>query len=316
MTAPRRFVGLQEASAYFAGLRIKEVSTRDRITRVNKAGWNVNGSRFGTAHWNMVRIWNAEKVEAKFSYVLGGRSPFYGEIFDIQWSPSDSETIAVLGPDRRIRWFDIRNNKEIWQVAEETNLKWGSYAWSGAYFVAAGDDRIVRVYDMQKRQKMMEYQSTKPSRCGIFSNDGSHLVLGSGSDVEILAFPDLTAFQTIKRSSGDCLQLGFDPHGKYLAVAAEDSYVTLFDTTDWCCTKTLGGRDFGICSMSLSHDGCFTAVTRDDSRVDVYHVESGESVYHNAVKRGNLATVAFHPSRQTLLYGLDEGVKVQGIFGS
>ncbi|AOW05932.1 WD40-repeat-containing domain protein [Yarrowia lipolytica] len=99
-----------------------------------------------------------------------------------------------------------------------------------------------------------------------------------------------------------------DPQGRYIAVGGNEGIVSLWDTKELVCVKTLSKHDQPVVSLDFSHDGDYIAVGYDnnDIPVDIVHVDTGKFVH--AVSRPRwtgLPVVAWSPVKYNLAFSGD-----------
>lgn len=97
-----------------------------------------------------------------------------------------------------------------------------------------------------------------------------------------------------------------------MATGGSDSIISLWDTTDWICQRTLIDMTGPVRSISFSHDGCYIVGGSDEGTgLDIAHTETGEYL-HSVKTSGPCSVVAWHPSKYALAYS-DAGVlKING----
>ncbi|KAG5365792.1 WD repeat-containing protein [Yarrowia sp. B02] len=111
-----------------------------------------------------------------------------------------------------------------------------------------------------------------------------------------------------------------DPQGRYIAVGGNEGIVSLWDTKELVCVKTLSKHDQRVVSLDFSHDGDYIAVGYDNTEVpvDIVHVDSGEFVH--AVSRprwSGVPHVAWSPVKFNLAFTEDAtGLNVITVGGS
>lgn len=103
------------------------------------------------------------------------------------------------------------------------------------------------------------------------------------------------------------------PSGEYLAVGGGDALVSLWDTQEWICVRTLDLVEGPVKSVDFSFDGSYVvAGAEEDKKLQIAHVETGEYVY-NIDLPNPAAQVAWHPCRYVLAYSADsQGLKIIG----
>ena len=75
------------------------------------------------------------------------------------------------------------------------------------------------------------------------------------------------------------------PTGRYLAIGGSDALISLWDTTDWVCKRTVSSVGGGaVRGVSWSWDGRFIVGACDEAGcggtgLEIFHAETGDSVY-------------------------------------
>lgn len=89
------------------------------------------------------------------------------------------------------------------------------------------------------------------------------LTTGQGH-VVVRDWPSLEHSQTIEAHSSGAFCLELDPRGSSLAVGGSDAVVSIWDTDDWFCQKTLRSMETPIRSLSYSFDGAYICAGSDE----------------------------------------------------
>jgi THO complex subunit 3 len=156
-------------------------------------------------------------------------------------------------------------------------------------------------------------QNVQTNQC-VFDWAGKHLFLTNGDGcVKILRYPSFESVLTLNAHTSSCYTLSMSPSGEYLAVGGGDALVSLWDTQEWICVRTLELVDGPVKSVDFSFDGSYVvAGAEDEKRLQIAHVESGEMIYTTELPNP-AAQVAWHPSRYVLAYSADsQGLKIVG----
>lgn len=125
---------------------------------------------------------------------------------------------------------------------------------------------------------------------------------------------------TLNAHTSRALSCAQSPNGSYFAVGGGDALITLWDTYDWVCKRTISNPTSAIHSLSFSFDGTFICGGYGPEKdatpgLEIVHVETGETVYKFEKTRPSV--VAWHPLRYWLAYTGDPGgLKVVGIGSS
>lgn len=161
-----------------------------------------------------------------------------------------------------------------------------------------------------------------------------HLFATTGEGtVKIMSYPSFDILHTLHAHTSACLSIALAPTGRYLAVGGSDALISLWDTTDWICRRTVSSNNGGsVRGVSWSFDGRFLCGACDEpgcggNGLEIFHAETGESVYTVPVggnSNTGIPAVAWHPSRYWLAYstandgpgsGGTGGLKIVGAAG-
>lgn len=142
------------------------------------------------------------------------------------------------------------------------------------------------------------------------------LTTGDGT-VKVVSYPDFTIQQTLHAHTAACLSVALSPTARHLAVGGGDALISLWDTSDWVCKRTVSSANGGaVRSLSWSWDGRFIVGACDEADsgpgLEIFHAETGDSVYTISTTTGSMGgglglgvpAVAWHPSRYCLAYSV------------
>ena len=138
------------------------------------------------------------------------------------------------------------------------------------------------------------------------------LTHGDGT-VKILDYPPFTTLHTLSAHTSACTSLAYSPSGKYLAVGGSDALISLWDTTDWVCKRTVSNPSSGgVRGLSWSWDGRFLVGASEEvssgggggigNGFEIYHAETGDVVHTIATGSSSIPAVEWHPNRYWLAY--------------
>jgi THO complex subunit 3 len=114
--------------------------------------------------------------------------------------------------------------------------------------------------------------------------------------------------------TSSCTSVAYSPNGKYLAVGGSDALISLWDTTDWVCRRTLSNPTFGsVKGLTWSWDGRFIVSASEDvssgdgagmgsGGLEIYHAETGDVVYTVPTGTSGIPAVEWHPNRYWLAH--------------
>lgn len=112
------------------------------------------------------------------------------------------------------------------------------------------------------------------------------------------------------------------PTGDHLAVGASDALITLWDTTDFICVRSLAAMTGPVKSLSFSFDGSYIVGGSDEGNaLEIASVESGDYIYKHETGSPSSAghpCVAWAPKSYMLAYSGEgpQALRIVGGLGS
>ena len=113
---PRKLISRDRAPSFFSSLKTKEYREhRNAKDSIRSIAWNNHGNRIACGLIDrLVRVWNPEKPEIRYTTELKGHS---GAVEKIQWDPTHSDRLASASTDGTVRFWDYRS--ECWGYGQE-----------------------------------------------------------------------------------------------------------------------------------------------------------------------------------------------------
>ncbi|PLB46751.1 WD repeat-containing protein [Aspergillus steynii IBT 23096] len=351
MAPPRRNLLPKDRFAYsFGGLKTQSyhdpLSRAPGSHTIRTIAWNPTGQLIATGSANRtLRIWNPERAQAKYSTDLRGHA---AGIEKVLFNPVRDSELASCSTDGTVRIWDVRSKSCVSQLdvgGEAFTMSWS--ADGSVMMVGRKDDTLVpisiespstpTILDGAPTTTTSNAASLKtpgiPSiyktldshpqsvqtNATTFSNHISsptspdlHLFATTGEGtVKVFSYPSFNVMHTLNAHTSACLAIALAPTGRYLAVGGSDALISLWDTTDWICRRTVSSNNGGaIRGVSWSFDGRFICGACDEANhggngIEIFHAETGESVYTVPTGGGansGIPAVAWHPSRYWLAY--------------
>lgn len=127
----------------------------------------------------------------------------------------------------------------------------------------------------------------------------------------------LQSLHTLHAHTSACISLALSPTSRYLAIGGSDALISLYDTHDWICRRTLSSLSGSVKSVSFSWDGSYVIGGSDEGTgFDIAHVETGETVAR-VETTAPAPCLSWHPNgKYWIAYSGDSGgLKIVGAAG-
>ncbi|KAI4211157.1 MAG: hypothetical protein LQ351_006057 [Letrouitia transgressa] len=293
---------------------------------IRTIAWNPTGHLIATgAADRTLRIWNPEKPQVKNSTELKGHT---AAIERVAWNPVKEAELASVSSDGTCKFWDVKT--KTCTASVPLGGEGLTIAWSGdGSVVLAGrkDDTLIPILvspDSDPTPLTPLPQALQTNQV-IFNPVGppNYLLLTEGDgSVKITSYPPdepgdtLTTLHTLHAHTSACISIALSPTGRYVAIGGSDALISLWDTTEWMCRRTLAAMQGGVKMLGFSWDGSYIVGGSDEGNgLDIAHVETGEYV-HKIETQAPAPCVAWHPTKYWLAYSGDPGgLKIVGAAG-
>lgn len=255
-----------------------------------------------------VRFWD---VRAKSSI---GEVKVGGEAFTLAWKPDGKE--IVVG--RKVFRHSVRDIED--PEVKKKALSLGNLACERGLDVHIRanwyiqDDALCPVSRANMAVIATHRQNVQTNQT-TFSNAGRHLFVTTGDGrVKIIDYEnDFKHIHDLNAHTSSCYTLAMSPSGAHLAIGGGDALISLWDTKEWICVRTLEDMTGPVRSVDFSFDGSYVVGGSDEgNKLSIAHTETGEYIHHIETSHPALF-VAWHPSRYALAYSADsQGLKIVG----
>ena len=190
----------------------------------------------------------------------------------------------------------------------------------GKYLVSAGDDKVVRVWDVAtgKTVRVIRGEIGDGDAGKIYaaalSPDERYLAVGgwlareSGSRdaVRIHDFAGGDVVALLEGHTSIIDALAFSRDGRLLASAGFDKTVRLWDVANWTTLHTLSGHRDRIFAVDLSPDGRRVVSGSDDDTLRLWDTTSGKLIREMKGHSGNVRAAVFSPDGRYIASGSDD----------
>ncbi|RMZ84284.1 hypothetical protein DV738_g733, partial [Chaetothyriales sp. CBS 135597] len=330
----RKQIGRDKFSTLFAAQKVQQYLDHPPSTKGSSPStthshrtisWNASGGLIATgAADKTVRVWNPEKTSARSATELRGHGY---PVEKVAFNPVREFELASCAADGTVRFWDTRSKAVIAKLdvgGDPFTLAWSA---DGSALVAGtkGDSLITICTAIPSSPTVLaKHKQAQQTNQTTFSNayppQDLLITQGDGS-VKILDYPSMSLLHTLSAHTSSCTAIAYSPTGKYVAVGGSDALISLWDTSDWVCRRTLSNPATGaVRGISWSWDGRYLVGASEDvtsaaadgsiAGLEVYHAETGDAVYTIPTGTASIPAVAWHPNRYWLAFTqVDENAK-------
>ncbi|PHH68829.1 hypothetical protein CDD80_7209 [Ophiocordyceps camponoti-rufipedis] len=298
---PRQSLAKDRFSAYFANLKSQPYpdpnSSRGAGSHsIRCMAWNPLGTLVATGSIDKtLRVWNPEKPNVKFSTELKGHG---ASVEKVAFNPVKDAELCSVSSDGVVKIWDVRTKacvNEVKDLGEALSLAWSP---DGETIVVGNKEDNVFVLKAGSSVPVSSHQQAVQTNQISFCWTGKRILAAtSDGNARILGYPSFEPFFTyphaphkeylLEGHTSSCLAVEMSPTGKYIATGGSDSIMSLFDTDDLICQRTISSLGGPVRSIR--------------SGLEVRHVETGELV-HTFKTAGSSPVVAWAPLRYCMAY--------------
>lgn len=263
---------------------------------VRALAWNADGhALISCGPERNARVWQSERGnDMRASRELVGHKE---NIAAIACDPAHPELVATGSDDKSVRLWDIRSAKPVKVVSTPGSNINLAFHPEGRYLVAGDKNETVSLIDTAQGKIAHTIKNGMADRQEInelaWSPDGSLLLLpmgngsvsflrapkavsgaapGSGEDENAISNWERVLEQPSHPAAIFCIQ--WDPSARYVATAAADSTIALWEAADWTNLQVFSSLKYPARTLGFSHDGEWLASGGEDSEVSIVRMAS------------------------------------------
>ena len=238
-----------------------------------------------------VRMWSSSKLEQGATFDVHGLGSLNSAVSSI--SISDEGGKLLVGT-RGSEIFEISmqdgcnlHHGPLVQAHCQGELHGLSVHPSKLEFVTVGDDRTVRIWDMEGRYQLRMVRVDTRARACCYSPDGKLIAVGfGGGDTSakkegafaVLNEADLTIIHEARDSKSAITEAKFSCDGQTLALGSADKFIYLYNVEDFASIGKCKGHTGMLESMDFSEDSHNLQSVCSNKQLLFWNTETGEQL--------------------------------------
>lgn len=183
-----------------------------------------------------------------------------------------------------------------------------SFNSDGTLLVSAGDDKLVKIWDADKRKFIQSFSGHQNwVRSAQFSLDSR--MVASGSDDRTVKLWDVVhenLIHTFIDHSGMVSDVKYHPDGSCLASCSSDKKIKIFDCRSQRLLQHYDAHADAVNTVSFHSNGRYLVSTSNDATVKIWDLRKGQIMYTLYGHEGPTTTATFSPLGDFLLSGGDD----------
>jgi len=236
----------------------------------------------------------------------------------VSFNPVREFELASCSSDG-VRFWDTRSRACISKLQVDGDPFTLTWSADGSVLLAGTkDDHLVPISTAIPASPTIldRYKHDRQTNQTAFSNaypPRDLFITQSDGTVKILDYPSFKLLHSLSAHTSSCNAISYAPDGNHVAIGGSDAMISLWDTTDWVCKRTVSSPNSGaIRGLSWSWDGRYIVGAAEDlgssggdansSGLEIYHAESGDVVYTVPTGNSGIPAAEWHPSRYWLAY--------------
>src|SRR5262245_19969084 len=312
------------SAAYDSQARLWNAETGDLLAELDIKGstaaiaFSAHGRRFAvTSAEGSVGVWRvAGTTDVELLARFAGHS---AKVSAVAFS-ADGTRLATVSEDGTTRVWTLSRYQELKVMAGfQTGYAWADWYQPSKRLVAAGDGKLIHVWDMAAGRKLadLEGHTATVSRLAL-SRNGALLVSTSVDDGTIIGW-DVAASRKLwtRKAPGDRdIWLGlpltarsFSPDGKRVLAPGEDFTVIAMATETGAPARTFSGHDRAVQSAYFSEDGALMIAAAENA-IRIWNAETARMVKSFPIESDDGSFAVLNPDGKTILAIVGRAVKL------
>ena len=180
------------------------------------------------------------------------------------------------------------------------NIHDASFSNNGQYFASCGADRIIKIWDINKKECIKALKGHKGIIYFVlFTPDDKYII--SGSKDKVIKIWDCITGECIKTLSGHkgaVISGNISPDGKYIVSGSDDKTVKIWSLESGECIRTLTGHKNSVKSIAVSPDSAYIASggSNNEKNIIFWGVTTGFRFWTLEGHSGGINSLVFSPN--------------------
>jgi WD40 repeat protein len=265
--------------------------------------WNPDGSTFVTEGPDESGIVDVRDAATGASVLA-----FPGHDLDVNMAvfAPDGATLATTGDDGDVRVWDAVTGDELWGFDGPTGaVRIPSFSPDGSLLAAPFvDEGIVRVWNLETRELVLELPDLEPKESTAFSADGRRLAVTSWSAAVVVV--DVASGHVVMEldTGGDALDVDWSPDGRWIATGSADGIAQIWDARTGALRHRLLGHTDEVRTVDWSRDPSRLVTGGADGFAKVWRIEDDatQEIFSFSTGGGGIYAT-FSPDGRSVLTG-------------
>ncbi len=234
----------------------------------------------------------------------------------IQGNQRDQPRYATFHPDGKrlaccysqhfVLW-NLRTGEEEFRLRCETTLEYCAFHPNGRFFLVSGWNGFLALYDLVEKREIRRYQGHKNKvKSCTFSPDGK--IFLSQENKGMILWDFITGKKLLAiPSRSDINRVAFSPDGNLIAIAQDNTMLSIFNSQTGERRKVLAGHAGTVTSCVFSPRGDLLLSSSEDLSLRLWEVKTGKEIRAFEGHTDYVTGCDFSPDGKTIISSSFDG---------
>jgi WD40 repeat protein/transcriptional regulator with XRE-family HTH domain len=218
-----------------------------------------------------------------------------GQIIGSAYSP-DGKLVGAVNDNGQALIWDSKTGKQVATITDPTIPSSGVFSPDGSLIASGHSNGEINIWNVKSGKVIQSLQKPIPNSAPnllnyqisslMFSPDGNDLISGDMNGL-VIVWDVKTGkkLMTLTEQEGASIEarqginwIAYSPNGKYVAVASERNFTSVFNASTGKVFLTLKGHTADVRSVSFGPDGRLIATSSTDGTTRVWNATTGENI--------------------------------------